>query len=238
MRHRKDWYVSLVAILLVATQLGMAQQPSASTAKRFGKATSLSEQDESSSTQSDGIKLHGHWMIEVRNPDGSLASHTEFENAIALPGKTMLVQFLSRAQIPGNWVVLLGDPTGPCMTGGKPWQCILREANDNITSSTAVGAINNSLTLSTPVPQQTISGIPQLILTGSATAANNSSIKSVSTILSYCTRTDSPPPSACSAYGVGAADASPASFSGATLTNPIAVTPGQAIQVVVTFTFS
>ena len=28
-----------------------------------------------------GIKVHGHWIIEVLNPDGSLVNHREFENA-------------------------------------------------------------------------------------------------------------------------------------------------------------
>jgi hypothetical protein len=35
--------------------------------------------------QSDGIKVHGHWTIEVRNPDGTLAKHSEFENSLATP---------------------------------------------------------------------------------------------------------------------------------------------------------
>ena len=29
----------------------------------------------------EGIQVHGHWTIEVTNPDGSLASRTEFERA-------------------------------------------------------------------------------------------------------------------------------------------------------------
>src|SRR3954454_12548557 len=32
---------------------------------------------------SDGIKVHGHWTIDVKNADGSLASHNEFENALS-----------------------------------------------------------------------------------------------------------------------------------------------------------
>ena len=30
----------------------------------------------------EGIKVHGHWTIEVRNPDGKVVTHTEFENAL------------------------------------------------------------------------------------------------------------------------------------------------------------
>jgi hypothetical protein len=28
------------------------------------------------------ITVHGHWMIEVKNPDGTLVRHVEFENAL------------------------------------------------------------------------------------------------------------------------------------------------------------
>jgi len=31
---------------------------------------------------SQSIKVHGHWVIEVRNPDGSLVRHVEFENSL------------------------------------------------------------------------------------------------------------------------------------------------------------
>jgi hypothetical protein len=29
-----------------------------------------------------GVKVHGYWKIDVKNPDGRLASHTEFENSL------------------------------------------------------------------------------------------------------------------------------------------------------------
>lgn len=32
--------------------------------------------------QSEGITVHGHWVIDVRNPDGKLVNHVEFENSI------------------------------------------------------------------------------------------------------------------------------------------------------------
>ena len=35
---------------------------------------------------SEGIQVHGHWTIEVLNPDGSVAEHREFENALTGPG--------------------------------------------------------------------------------------------------------------------------------------------------------
>jgi len=35
---------------------------------------------------SEGIKVHGHWKIVVKNPDGTVASASEFENSLVTPG--------------------------------------------------------------------------------------------------------------------------------------------------------
>src|SRR5688500_397291 len=43
----------------------------------------------------EGITVHGRWVVEVRNPDGTLASRTEFNNALA-SGSQNLVAMLSR----------------------------------------------------------------------------------------------------------------------------------------------
>ena len=32
----------------------------------------------------EGIKVHGHWVIDVRNLDGKLVTHREFENALVV----------------------------------------------------------------------------------------------------------------------------------------------------------
>ncbi len=62
MRHTKTSvtrYVALAIVLAVVPALALAQD-----------------------RPSDSIKVHGHWVIEVHNRDGSLASRTEFENAL------------------------------------------------------------------------------------------------------------------------------------------------------------
>ena len=32
-----------------------------------------------------GVKMHGRWVIDVRNPDGTLTAHREFENLLRVP---------------------------------------------------------------------------------------------------------------------------------------------------------
>jgi hypothetical protein len=54
----------------------------------------------------DGIKVHGHWAIDVRNSDGSLSSHNEFENACLECGK-VIAAVLGRQQASWLWLVNL-----------------------------------------------------------------------------------------------------------------------------------
>jgi hypothetical protein len=68
--------------------------------------------------QSEGIKVHGHWTIEVKNPDGTVASHREFENAISTVGPDILTGLLSGEYVTGGFYVVLYGPlcgTGNCL---------------------------------------------------------------------------------------------------------------------------
>jgi hypothetical protein len=42
----------------------------------------------------EGIQVHGYWTIEVRNPDGSVTAHREFENALQRGGQNFLSSVL------------------------------------------------------------------------------------------------------------------------------------------------
>jgi hypothetical protein len=54
----------------------------------------------------ESIEVHGHWTIEVRNPDGSLEESYEFENE--LTGNERLAEFLAREYSVGAWMVEAG----------------------------------------------------------------------------------------------------------------------------------
>jgi hypothetical protein len=77
----------------------------------------------------EGITVHGHWTIEVRNPDGKLASHTEFENSLVqTSGVSMLADILLGVVVPGGYVVQVGTSTttgGPCATVALTDNCNL-----------------------------------------------------------------------------------------------------------------
>jgi hypothetical protein len=82
--------------------------------------------------QHEGIKVHGHWTIEVRNPDGKLVSHTEFENSLTSTGQQSIANLLLGYGVPGGFLVRLTDSnttfvSGPCapLTPSTNTNCIL-----------------------------------------------------------------------------------------------------------------
>jgi hypothetical protein len=91
--------------------------------------------------QHEGITVHGHWIVEVKNPDGKIVSHTEFENALSpgfsfpapagrftvstvpVPGGAAFLSGIMSGQAvitPENWAILLEGPNGLQGTGGAP----------------------------------------------------------------------------------------------------------------------
>lgn len=61
---------------------GSKAQPQAAR-ERTGRAQNLSVEGRSErGGLHEGIAVHGHWSIEVHNPDGSLVRHVEFENSL------------------------------------------------------------------------------------------------------------------------------------------------------------
>jgi hypothetical protein len=57
---------------------------------------------------SEGIKVHGHWVIDVRNPDGALVRHKDFENSLVTQGQFVSGDQLLAALLSGN--VTPSDP--------------------------------------------------------------------------------------------------------------------------------
>src|SRR5882672_4425728 len=73
----------------------------------------------------EGIKVRGHWAIDVRNPDGTLVAQREFDNAITQTGRGYIARVLARTNYLTPWEIELGSSTGngPCTgqyVGGVP----------------------------------------------------------------------------------------------------------------------
>ena len=185
--------------------------------------------------QSEGLKVHGHWTIEIRQPDGVLVTHREFENALAEEGAANLVSFLARGKVPGLWRIELrktgfaGD--SPCEDSlSHDTACFIAELSDTFAANRP-SHFFRTLTISAPV-----SGVNggKLVLGGVATAARDSQIAVVATHLGSC---DLTAPQPCTNPGP--------SFTLTTIKDPITgslapirVLPGQIIQVTVVLSFS
>jgi hypothetical protein len=59
-----------------------------------------------------GIKVHGHWVMDIKNPDGTLVKHLDFQNSLTTGGGTtsssfstgdqLLVALLSGSAVPAD----------------------------------------------------------------------------------------------------------------------------------------
>lgn len=178
----------------------------------------------------EGITVHGRWVVEVQNPDGTVASRTEFNNALA-GGAQHIVSLLGKQGVAGRWVLYLsstGSDLSPCQggTGGTfaNWCRII----DSLTSNPNTGNAESRDLVVTP------SG-SSLSLTGTITALSNGVIGRVATGFAVCTAAT--PIANCNVAGGGPL------FSDATLgfpgkPAPVPVVAGQIIKLTVTFTFS
>src|SRR5450432_2056893 len=104
-----------------------APTPAKTSAQTPAKPTT-SPASEPAGGPKEGIKVHGHWTIDVRNPDGKLVSHRDFENALTIDGATLMALILGRVNTPYQWAIILAHSAfGPCGIG---FPCLIVEPND------------------------------------------------------------------------------------------------------------
>jgi len=210
--------VTLALVLLISIfQGGWVCNVAAQTAKESAPP--------SAGGPKEGIKVHGHWTIEVHNPDGTLVERREFENALTDRGSSMLAVVMHRGTTVGAWMVILGSQTAsvPC-----PGNCVISEPTLTTGQSHNL-AVTDTLSTTSPA---------SLVLAGSVTASQNGTISSVSTTLFLCDA--SVAPSGC----ISITGAGPFPFSQAILDglqgrpSPVNVVAGQIVQATVVISFS
>lgn len=197
-----------------------------------------------------GIKVHGHWVIEVKNPDGKLVTRREFENSL-IPGQTFLANFLSRQQTVGAWSIWLSSSNSAksacTVNGGGPILCEIDEPNSAEASNCQSGPTGCFATLQVIPPS---SNGATFSLSGSAVAQVSGVIDTVQTFQASCNSATLP--SACaSAPAPNTSEGVSGQFSGTTLpaqgsgqcggaNQPsclLNVQPQQIINVTVTYSF-
>ena len=183
------------------------------------------DQPKSGGGPKEGIKVHGHWTITVRNPDGTVASRREFENALTTFGANALSRILAREETIISWEVSLneaiGVTPGPCASALHPaeFNCRIQEPISTTPDDTNVF---KNLTLSFPTLTSTGSDAGKFVLSGSAMANRDSNIATVST-------------SSRLSHTGGAATAT---LTSTNLSPSLPVLPDQLIQVTVAISFS
>jgi len=171
----------------------------------------------------EGIKVHGHWAVDVRNADGGLASHTEFENAL-VGGNLILAQALTQSVTLGSWSISVAGVGNPCAAELPRHFCVITD----VASTNERGGPTKSWAPTLQATPNVQTGT--VTLTGWIQAPAAGSITIVQTYLNSCGAQT--PISDCHAGTIAN------SFTGTTASPGIAVIADQIIQFTVTISFS
>jgi hypothetical protein len=153
---------------------GSSQAQAPSAGGKAGEEESAPANKEHAGGPQEGIKVHGHWVIDVRDPDGKLVSHREFENGLI--GPAVLANVLARQNSVGLWRVMLTD-TNIGSTYDLLEPTFIGTGNSNNLTVTASGAA--------------------VVLTGSFVASAADTITAVETD-NYLCSPSTPPSTPCS----------------------------------------
>ncbi len=99
--------VGLAFVLLGAAGVSVAQSPATAKSAPAAAAQKASSAESADKGLNTGIKVHGHWVIEVKNPDGTVTAHREFENAIQPSGESYIASLLAGSSSSGGLSILL-----------------------------------------------------------------------------------------------------------------------------------
>lgn len=220
--------------------------------------SATSEQDEEGEAtpgdaQHQNIKMHGHWIIDIKNPDGTLADHRDFHNSLQYDGAEYLLALMAGYWVPSDYEIFLqpsNGSAGPCTppTNGIPGCVIVRSlATQPALDGCGSGGYYCATGLTTTYTLS-FSSASSMVLAGSITATQAGSLTFVSTVAGYCqnSSTSGAIPTTPENISPASCTATPASqaayiveISSAGLSNsPISVASGQIIQVTVTISFS
>jgi hypothetical protein len=200
-----------------------------------------------SSGMKQAIRMHGHWIIDIKNPDGTLVQHHEFENSIQYDGQNYLIGLMSGYGAAGPWEIYFSSvganaSTSPCDSAQYPYCAIVYST----ATQPGLFVCNGLYTCAQNLTITPTFGVgPTLTLSGSIAATQAGSIGFVGTGMNACggTAGSNGYPTAISTITPAACYLSTtSSFSGTatstTLSAPISVAQGQIIQVTVVLSLS
>jgi len=226
------------------TPVAKAAVPAATPAKA-APAVQLAQPAESGERKPkgthEGITVHGHWVIEVRNPDGRLVTHREFENMLEqTTGAQVITQLLGGTAAAGQLAVIL--PVDCSSTDGLPWCIIYQPGGGSVAGITlssdvapyfcptcVLNCIQNPTSCLSTLAVSTSGG--SLSLTGTVVAEAGGSVTAVQSAQAVCPGSDAP--STCLERGQAALQP----LTGTAIT-PVPFSSQQSITFSVTISFS
>lgn len=200
---------SAVAPAQAVSPISRPATPAAGARPQAAAAPTQNSEEEKSEAKPDdanhhGITVHGHWKIDIKNPDGSLASTREFENSLADAG-ALLSNLLAGSAVGGERgvVIYLNDGYSPCAplinsegsipaTGSGGGGCVIAESSTGYWSSAYTCASNSALcSYNLNVSLSSDVGGSDLVLSGSLVAplglgVGGAIITRVATVITGC----------------------------------------------------
>jgi hypothetical protein len=198
----------------------------------------------------EGIQVHGHWTIEVKDSDGKVVTHREFENSLLTAGQVVLGNLLAGSGTPGGWKIQLCHSGGmkDCQTAANPPGTVVYMAQIGTAPASSAYCTTKGLCYPTlQVSPPPAAGTQIVTLTGSVTgfplgtAASPFNIDTVNTTTNMCISAlpSTNSPSACSTNARNLVGNSfDYLFTGKSLSPPVSVGLGQSVSATVTFSFS
>jgi hypothetical protein len=256
MTRKTAGLLTAFAIMSVAAAPMFAQQPAAekasAAAARPAVAAEESEAPAPKKPGTEGVKVHGHWVMDLKDKDGTIIDHRDFENALVpISGTQVLVSLLTGSWTPGNYYMSISHaPVFPSNgVTGYLWQ--IYPSPPNPTASTCTSTFFQGpetsytcvpgLNVQTPINS---SGPNTITLRGAFTPNFNVSIDTVESgvgvcIPQYYLNPNAVSPAVCTSGALPSGYyQNSAPFTATTLSNPIAVAQGQQLVVTVTLSFS
>jgi len=178
---------------------------SAVAARLAAKPVAEEESAVPNSLNNQGIKVHGHWVLQVKNADGTLGERREFENSLVtstatsnLSGDQLLGLLLSGNGAPGDPAIALvpsvpagaKDASDYCIAGS----ILLNENNNCYVLVTAQSGLGNYFFNASNGLTTTLTITPPLswVLAGNYTIPSGlTTITFVQTLLPICVSTSS-----------------------------------------------
>jgi hypothetical protein len=252
---KKAATAALIALVTASISLPVSAQQAVSAAKATAPAATPAAQSEEEETAAapkkpgqEGIKVHGHWVMDLKDKDGKVIAHRDFQNSLSPnAGPDTLIYMLSGILVPSNMEILAShSPQSQFDFSGITY--VMQPASNHRActtncSNTFTQAYTSSEKICAPETAACYN-TATIVLNGSFTASATVSIDTVSTGVQNCVLAQGTglpiaiSPAQCNA------DTLPAGyvdgvfkFTSATIT-PLSVAAGQTLAITVTLSFS